>query len=89
MLGGCASAPSSTSSGSAEAKYECPTTGAGLVDFKTENHVLSCLGKPRHETSKPDGRHTGLYGFAGGRTVVFLYDADGNVIRNQAYQDNK
>ena len=86
MLGGCASTPSNTLNDRDEGSFECPTTGAGLTDFKTEKHVLSCLGNPINETSKPDGRHTGLYEFNGGITIVYLYDANGNVIKNQVYK---
>lgn len=87
MVSGCSSAPAVSGNTSSQSNYQCPTTGAELDRFKTEQQVLSCWGKPRHETSKPDGRHTGLYGFKNGLMIVFLYDANGNVIRNRAYQD--
>lgn len=87
MVSGCSTAPTGSANNSTQSNYQCPTTGAELDKFKTEQQVLSCLGKPRHETSKPDGRHTGLYDFKNGLMIVFLYDANGNVIRNRAFQD--
>lgn len=86
-LAACTTTPLSSTIPAAETKFVCPSTGGELDNFKTEKQVISCLGKPRHETSQPDGRHTGLYGFSGGLTIVFLYDESGNVIRNRAYKD--
>lgn len=87
VVSGCSSAPTGSGNTNTQSNYQCPTTGAELDKFKTEQQVLSCWGKPRHATSKPDGRHTGLYDLKNSLTIVFLYDANGNVIRNRAYQD--
>lgn len=81
--------PTDESGKDTNTKTECPTTGAELVNLKTEQKVLQCFGKPRHETSKPDGLHTGLYEFSNGLTVVFLYDKEGNVLKHQGYRDTK
>jgi hypothetical protein len=94
FLSGCASNTTSqqnqtsAKNSNASSNYECPKTGAELDLLKSEEHVISCLGQPKHVTSKPDGRHTGLYDFKGGLSIVFLYGADQKVIRYRAYQDD-
>lgn len=93
LLSGCASNTTKQQNQSAAkdkspSSHECPKTGAELDMLKSEEHVISCLGQPKHVTSRPDGQHTGLYDFKGGLSIVFLYGADRKVIRYRAYQDN-
>lgn len=94
LLNGCASNQNRSPNAAQDrtsvvAGLDCPSTGAELDVFKSEEHVISCLGRPQHVTSNPDGRHTGLYRFNEGIIIVFLYDADDNVIRHQAYKDEQ
>ena len=95
FLTGCATNPNNSQgqaqkqSSNSTTKPGCPSTGAELDILKTEEQVISCLGQSQYATSKPDGRHTGLYNFQGGLTIVFLYNSEGKVIRYRAYQDSK
>ncbi len=88
VLAGCASAPPAPTRHHARMAYACPKSNADLDTLKTEAHVVACFGKTKYATSKPDGRHTGVYDLADGVMIVFLYDPHGNVIRYRAYQNS-
>jgi PBP1b-binding outer membrane lipoprotein LpoB len=80
LLNGCASTSNDKSA-------NCPSNLSELDMLKAEAEVVQCFGDSVHETSKPDGRHTRMYKFSGNISTVFVFDKDGNVIRNRSYKE--
>lgn len=56
----------------------CPSNLAKFpIGETTSDHVISCMGKPKHEDYNPDGR------------FVFLYEAKNNVILTYLFGEDK
>ncbi len=52
----------------------------------TKAETKALLGEPAFTTSKPDGRSTFLYNTSPTQKVVFLFDAEGKLIKKVVYE---